>query len=50
MYKLNENSVQRLSDNASIPLEAGNRDYQELQAAADAKQLLMDETNTQSPS
>ena len=30
MYKLNENSVQRLSDNASIPLAVGNRDYQEL--------------------
>jgi hypothetical protein len=29
MYKLNENSIQRLSDNASIPLAEGNRDYQQ---------------------
>ena len=30
MYKLNEhNSIQRLSDGASIPLAEGNRDYQE---------------------
>jgi len=29
MYKLNENSIQRLSDNASIPKANGNRDYQQ---------------------
>jgi len=30
MYKLNEhNSIQRLSDNASIPQEPQNRDYQQ---------------------
>ena len=30
MYKLNEhNSIQRLSDNASIPQDEGNRDYQQ---------------------
>ena len=29
MYKLNENSIQRLSDNASIPQADGNRDYQQ---------------------
>ena len=29
MYKLNENSIQRLSDNASIPQASGNRDYQQ---------------------
>jgi len=29
MYKLNENSIQRLSDNASIPQAEGNRDYQQ---------------------
>ena len=30
MYKLNEyNSIQRTSDNASIPLAEGNRDYQQ---------------------
>jgi len=29
MYKLNENSIQRLSDNAGIPLAEGNRDYQQ---------------------
>ena len=29
MYKLNENSIQRNSDNASIPLTEGNRDYQQ---------------------
>jgi len=30
MYKLNENnSIQRLSDNASIPISEGNRDYQQ---------------------
>jgi hypothetical protein len=28
MYKLNEDSIQRLSDNASIPQADGNRDYQ----------------------
>jgi len=29
MYKLTENAVTRLSDNASIPLVAGNTDYQQ---------------------
>jgi hypothetical protein len=29
MYKLNEHSIQRLSDNASIPQADGNRDYQQ---------------------
>ena len=30
MYKLNEhNSIQRLSDNASVPQAGGNRDYQQ---------------------
>jgi len=29
MYKLNENSITRLSDNASIPQADGNRDYQQ---------------------
>ena len=29
MYKLNENSIQRLSDGASIPMAEGNRDYQQ---------------------
>ena len=29
MYKLNENSITRLSDNASIPQDSGNRDYQQ---------------------
>ena len=29
MYKLNENGIQRLSDNASIPQAEGNRDYQQ---------------------
>jgi hypothetical protein len=29
MYKLNEGSIQRISDNASIPQDAGNRDYQQ---------------------
>jgi len=29
MYKLNENSIQRTSDKASIPLAEGNRDYQQ---------------------
>jgi len=29
MYKLNENSIQRLSDNASIPQDERNRDYQQ---------------------
>jgi len=29
MYKLNENSIQRLSDNAFIPRAEGNRDYQQ---------------------
>ncbi len=29
MYKLNENSIQRLSDNAFIPQAEGNRDYQQ---------------------
>ena len=29
MYKLNEHSIQRLSDNASIPIADGNRDYQQ---------------------
>ena len=29
MYKLNENSITRLSDNASIPQDEGNRDYQQ---------------------
>ena len=29
MYKLNENSIQRLSDGASIPQDTGNRDYQQ---------------------
>ena len=29
MYKLNENSITRLSDNASIPQAEGNRDYQQ---------------------
>lgn len=28
MYKLNQNSIIRLSDNASIPLDEGNTDYQ----------------------
>jgi hypothetical protein len=28
MYKLEEHSIQRLSDNASIPQADGNRDYQ----------------------
>ena len=29
MYKLNENSIQRLSDGAYIPQAEGNRDYQQ---------------------
>ena len=29
MYKLTENSIQRTSDNAGIPLAEGNRDYQQ---------------------
>ena len=29
MYKLNENSITRLSDSASIPQADGNRDYQQ---------------------
>jgi len=29
MYKLNEESIQRLSDGASIPQADGNRDYQQ---------------------
>ena len=29
MYKLNEQSITRLSDNASIPMAEGNRDYQQ---------------------
>ena len=29
MYKLNEHSITRLSDNASIPIAEGNRDYQQ---------------------
>ena len=29
MYKLNEDSITRLSDNASIPQAEGNRDYQQ---------------------
>jgi hypothetical protein len=29
MYKLNQNSVTRLADGASIPLVDGNRDYEE---------------------
>ena len=29
MYKLTENGIQRTSDNASIPLAEGNRDYQQ---------------------
>ena len=29
MYKLNEDSITRLSDNASIPQDSGNRDYQQ---------------------
>ena len=29
MYKLNKDSIQRLSDNASIPQAEGNRDYQQ---------------------
>ncbi len=29
MYKLNENSIQRLSDNVFIPLAEGNRSYQQ---------------------
>ncbi len=29
MYKLTENSITRLLDNASIPIAEGNRDYQE---------------------
>jgi len=29
MYKLTENGIQRLSDNAGIPLAEGNRDYQQ---------------------
>ena len=29
MYKLQQNSVQRLSDGASIPFANGNRDYEE---------------------
>ena len=29
MYKLNEDSITRLSDNASIPMAEGNRDYQQ---------------------
>ena len=29
MYKLHENSITRLSDNASIPQAEGNRDYQQ---------------------
>ncbi len=29
MYKLTEQSIQRLSDNASIPQADGNRDYQQ---------------------
>jgi hypothetical protein len=36
MYKLNQNSVTRLADGASIPLADGNRDYQEY------KQWLLD--------
>jgi hypothetical protein len=29
VYKLHEDSIQRLSDNASIPQAEGNRDYQQ---------------------
>ena len=29
MYKLNEDSITRLSDNASIPMAEGNRDYRQ---------------------
>ena len=29
MYKLHESSITRLSDNASIPMAEGNRDYQQ---------------------
>ena len=29
MYKLIQDSIQRLSDNASIPIAEGNRDYQQ---------------------
>ena len=29
MYKLNEDSIKRLSDGASIPQADGNRDYQQ---------------------
>jgi hypothetical protein len=29
MYKLTENAIQRLSDDARIPLSNGNRDYQQ---------------------
>ena len=29
MYKLNEDSIKRLSDNASIPMAEGNGDYQQ---------------------
>ena len=29
MYKLTENSITRLLDNASIPIAEGNRDYEE---------------------
>ncbi len=29
MYKINESSITRLSDNASIPQDSGNRDYQQ---------------------
>jgi hypothetical protein len=29
MYKLNEETIQRLSDNAFIPQDNGNRDYQQ---------------------
>ena len=29
MYKLNKDSITRLSDNASIPVAEGNRDYQQ---------------------
>jgi hypothetical protein len=32
MYKLNENSIQRLSDNAFIQQADGNRDYQQFLA------------------
>jgi hypothetical protein len=36
MYKLNQNSVTRLADGASIPFANGNRDYEEY------KQWLLD--------